>query len=496
MKECSIFKIIIIFFIFFNTSFGMPSMRKCVILPIVDFVNGNIGLEVFNKIENYLKLSRWCEYHSNSAIMDILSGNRQTLSVALNNAEVLKIISRKTDSGSLIRVGLSGMLKGVRISLAVLSGNGEDILLNKSTELKTDDIDIIAGTINAWLNDYEKEIPYVARVIGVVGQEVTIDIGKGKGIHENDFINIVRPIKKRRHPILKEIVSWKTLPVAKGKIISVGESQIQVRVIQYQNETLVQTEDWITLDKNTAKKQIQKIRESDDLIPKRKLEYSFGKLGELGLFVNIGSGSSSISSNSIKSLIGFTIGAGLEGEVWATRKYWVGIDFEKMFSSYSRGEGNLQSKYNNLDFTEFKLKFGYKSLPLGFFYGPQIDTYFGYGYYRYGLENQSNDEIVPSSFGGLLIGIRGNLPIVKRVRIYTSFEFLLFSSFSEDFKLLGDDSSSPSFSLELGGSYQFDKKFRFLFSFNYLTNKAFFASQSKTLNFNNIFLKFGTKFNF
>ena len=154
-----ILKYILALFII-NQVLASYSMRRCMILPVKDSVGGAIGFQVFTKVENYLKASKWCYYQGNSEIINTLGNYKNTLNEALNNPDVLKVVSEKTRAGSLIRITVESFPKGAKVDIKVIGANGKDIYFKESTELSTDDIDVIAQTVNNWLDVYEKNIPY------------------------------------------------------------------------------------------------------------------------------------------------------------------------------------------------------------------------------------------------------------------------------------------------------------------------------------------------
>ena len=94
------------------------------LLPVRDSVGGALGFKVFEDVERYLKDSDWCYYTSNSEILNILSNYKRNLDSVLTNPEVLKIISEKTKTGSLMKVDIVNqvifaMLKSTFVSLKV-----------------------------------------------------------------------------------------------------------------------------------------------------------------------------------------------------------------------------------------------------------------------------------------------------------------------------------------------------------------------------------------
>jgi hypothetical protein len=474
-------------------AFAEPSQRRCMILPVKDSVGGAIGFKVYNKVEVYLKASKWCYYKSNSEIINILGSYKRTLDAALENPEVLKVLSTKTKAGSLIKIKLESLPKGMRVHTTVLGANGKDVFFNEQTDITTDDIDVIAQTVINWLDIYEKNIPYDGRVVGVLGEQFTVDIGDHAGIYNDFEIKVVRPVSKKRHPLLKEVVDWRTMPVATAKIFHVGKSQTQAKVVSYDRETLVQPDDWVLVVKNKTEKEISKLKYER---ASEESAFSFGKLGVVGVSLALGSGSTSITSSGVKKLSGFLPGVEISAELWATRNYWVGMDIGKQFSSYSKDEGNLVNESNSMTLSKFKLKAGYKYLPLGFFYGPQIDGYLGYASYSYGFETQTNDGLTAMKFSGILLGTRGSIPIMRNARMFLILDFIFSPTYSEDIAIYGEPESKSSFDLEFGGNYKYSPNMLIEGSLGYMSSKASFANPTVSITNRATIIKMGTKFNF
>ena len=143
---------LILIVIFFCTIFtAEASMRRCMILPVKDNVGGAIGFKVFEDVERYLRDSDWCYYTSNSEILNILANYKKNLDQVLENPRVLKIISEKTNTGSLIKVKVENEVKGVNVEIEVIGKNGEDIYFKESTRLNTEEHKVISQTIKNWL---------------------------------------------------------------------------------------------------------------------------------------------------------------------------------------------------------------------------------------------------------------------------------------------------------------------------------------------------------
>lgn len=477
-----------------NHTFASESMRRCLLLPVKDSVGGAVGFKVFQEVEQYLKDSEWCYYKSNSEILNILGNYRNNLDTVLQNPEVLSVLAQKTKTGSLVKVKLENLMKGTSVKVEVYSSNGKDLYFQEKTQINTDDHLVISQTVKNWLDIYEKTIPYDARVIGVLGNQLTLDVGKNSFVRRGRLFDIRRPTRKKRHPLLKEIVDWDTKKIGEGKVVHSTLNQSQAKMDRYEGKGRLRINDWIVLkkDKNNVGNQNNKFRFEE------KNKNEFGKLGQVGFFLLLGSGSDAISSGNtiVRKIGGKTFGVGLKGELWATRNYWGSLELSRSFASYSQKEGSVTSDSNSVTQGTTRVKIGYKYLPLGFFYGPQVDGYMGYASYNYGLDNQVSDGFTEVTFKGLLIGAKGSVPIKKAIRLYLEFDFTLKDSFTEDVTNFGEAESVANYHIEFGGSYKYNPNMTIEGGLSFLSNKAKFLNPDQTLHLKDTVLKAGTIFNF
>ena len=482
------------FIISINTS-ASESMRKCMLLPVKDSIGGALGFKVFEEVERYLKTSEWCYYRSNSEIINILGNYKKNLNEHLHNEDVLKVVSSKTKAGSLIRVKLESVGSGVEVEINIIGDNGKDIYFKEKLTLSTNDSVVIGQTIKNWLDQYEKNIPYDGRVLGILGNQFTVDFGKSYGVFINDDVEIIRPIRKKRHPLFKEIVDWETEKLANARIFYVSPTQAQGKIDKYESRKRVEIDDWVILKKDagTHKADLLKIPYEQTA---GKDDYSFGKLGTIGIFGVLDSSKVSSSSGSnTNSLGGLLVGVNIEAEIWATRNYWGSFELGANFGSQKKKSGTIGVDSNSTTNSKFKLKFGYRYLPLGFFFGPQVDAYVGYAKYSYGHDDLSVDKIGEVSFSGLIIGGKGSIPLMKKFRAHLRLEFMLTSSYTEDVFLYGEDDSSSNYNIEIGGSHNYSPNMDIEAGLEFNSNKAKFTS-GRSMSLKDTALKGGVKFNF
>jgi hypothetical protein len=408
----------------------------------------------------------------------------------LGNKDVLKVIADKVKAGTLIRVTLQMQAGQTEVKTEVIGENGEDRYFKEQTQLKSNDSSLIAQTIKNWLDIYEKTIPYDGRIKGVLGDQFTIDIGRKSHIYNGSEIIIERPTTKRQHPLLKEIVDYQTEKIAEAKVFDVSDTQAQAKVTSYEGQKKLHLEDWVKTRAAEKQKAIEQIS-----YPEKEKE-DFGKLGTVGLFLDIGNGSTSQSGTTERSMNGLLYGVDVEAEIWATRNYWFGLDIGKKFGKYSKDQGTFTSESNNTTNSVARVKVGYKYLPMGFFYGPQVDAYAGYGSYDYSLNTNTADGFTDFTFSGILLGIKGSVPLYEQVRLYLLFDFLLTSSYKEKIRVYGSDESSSNYHLEFGGQYLYAPNISFNAGLSVLSNKANFTGTTKELQFKDLSAKIGTVFTF
>lgn len=466
------------------------SMRSCMLLPIVDGVDNKVGFKVFEDIENYIKEGSWCTYKSNSELINILSQYSKNLEGHLGNKDVLKVVADKTKAGTMIRVTLQLQAGATDVKVEIIGENGEDKYFKEQTQLKSNDSSVIAQTIKNWLEVYEKTIPYDGRIKGVLGDQFTIDIGKKSHIYNGSTIVIERPTEKRQHPLLKEIIDYQTEKIAEAKVFDVSDVQAQAKVTSYEGQKKLRIEDWVKVRASEQKKAIEQLSYSD------KTKEDFGKLGVVGIFLNAGSATVGTTGLTEKSMNGLLYGVDIETEIWATRNYWVGLDIGKKFGKYSKDQGTFVTETNSTNNSTTRVKLGYKYLPMGFFYGPQLDAFVGYGNYNYGLTTNLDDGYSEFTFSGLLMGTRGSLPIYESMRLYLSFDFLLTSTYKEKVAILGSDDSSSSYHFEFGGQYLYEPNITLSAGLSVLSSKANFLGDTKEEQFKDVSAKIGTIFTF
>lgn len=487
------FKLIALFFSLLITQYAHAdqSMRRCMLLPINDPVGGAIGYEIFNNLEKYLQTSDWCYYRSNSPIIDILSNYRANLHDHLQNPEVLRVIAERTLSGSLIKVAITKDVSRLQVKMEIIGSNGEDIYFSEEQVFSEGRTDLKMNTLRGWLEEYKQEIPYDGRVLGVLGDQFTFEVGSQYGVEQGQTLEVVRVAGMQRHPLLGEVVNWETTPIAAGEVIRVSANQSEARVRSYYRDgQQVQTRDWVILRELPAVSE-RPVSDGEDEETRRH-----GQLGTVGFSLGFGRGTwNSNIPDETRKMKGTNIGGQVNGEVWVTRNYWAGLEIGRYFSSYKPETGDFKSSSNSLSRSLSRVKLGYKYLPLGFFYGPQVDAYIGYARYGYGFDNNLSDSITAVSYSGLLLGTRASVPIQQSVRVHLDLDFIFRPSFSEDENNFGGHHTVRNYHLTFGGLYQYSQEMSFNVGLDFLSNRTKFHT-GEDLSLQNTTILIGAQFTY
>jgi hypothetical protein len=470
---------------------GQSSMRRCTLLPITDSVGGAIGFKVFEEIEKNLQKSNWCTYVSNSALINIFSKYRENLPQYLKTKEVLVTVADKLKVGSLILVSIKSELNGVEVEMSVYGDNGEDLYFSEKTLMTSDEIEDISQRIKNWLEMYSKMIPYDAKINGILGDQITLDVGKGYPIQVGQSFLVKRPTNKKKHPLLKKIVDWDTELLAEGKVFNISDNQALGMVKTYKGNKKLAGGDWVRLER--MKQSVIK----DPHLGEEKDDEPFGTLGILSVAI-FGSSSSVDTSTPTGSnrMSGNIFGIDFRVEGWITRQYFAALEIVRSLGSIKESSGNPSKSSVNVNNGSFKITGGYKYLPIGFFYGPQINIYTGYVNHSFDLDLSTQDGFGRNTISGLLFGTSADIPINREYRFFAQAEFVPFPSFQEDDNIYGTAKSISAMELEVGVKYQYTPRMTVDGSVETLSRKAKFNGAFKEVSYKDNRLKVGVSFNF
>lgn len=465
-------------------------LKNCTLMPVTDNVNGALSFRIYDLIDRELKVSNWCSYRSNAGVLTVFSGYRDKVQDYIDKPEVLKIVSDKLDVGSIIRIAIESRVGGIAVRMIVYVNNGEDVFFDEQTFVQDEKIEVIAQQIKTWIAQYATELPYDGLVTGVLGEQLTIDIARTSGIKVNHDFVVKRFVRVKKHPLLNKVAEWETQNIAKGKIFNVSDGQVVGVLKIFYTDGGVKAGDWVvvqtqhySLDENLTKEDIKK--------------NEFGKLGMAGILIQTGNLSATSVNTDNDKYEGLTSGVSFFTDLWITRNYFARIVLERAFGDIDSSSSTTNSDNLTVTSNVVKLLGGYKILPLGFFYGPQIDLYGGYANYLYDTEYSAQDYMGEGGFSGFVLGARVDMPVTKSVRGFVRVETMLMADFNDGDSIYGNERTTSNIYFNIGGSYEWSPVIGLQGEIEVVNNKAKFESTTvKEVNYQNTYFKAGFTYQF
>jgi hypothetical protein len=482
--------LIAVMLILSQAAFADYSMRRCVLLPVSDGVGGAIGLKLFADVEKYLLENTWCEYQSNSDMLGVFSRYRENLENHLRTPQVVKVVADRLKVGSIVRINLRKEIGTLEVQVDVVAENGEDIYFTEKTVLTKDDLELAFQTIRNWLEIFGRTIPYDGKVMGVVGDQVTLDVGRMYTVKVGQPITLKRLRQTKKHPLLKKIVEWDAMTLATGKIFNISENQALGVVKSYKTESKIQVGDWVRIEKMEEDSTLNVLQDYNS----RK--DSFGKLGIASLALSLGSSSFSSTNSSSRRMDGLMVGFDANIEAWVTRNWFGVIGLDRSLGNLSKASGSFDSSKSSYQRGTFELGGGYKYLPLGFFYGPQVDFKLSYLNNLYKADYNQTDGIGSFNVTGFAMGISANFPVGRAYRGYLGAQFMPFPGFEDGDGAFSGAKSTTWTQLALGVKYQYNQAITLDGTFEMTSTKSSFNGTVRSVSANDSQVKVGASHNF
>lgn len=387
-----------------------------------------------------------------------------------------EMVSDAGQADSIVRTKIEKKTSGLDLDISLVAlGTGEVFSADHQTIAVSSNGAETGKAVKALLKTALKRIPFYGTVTGRDGAELTFDIGAAHGLRKGDVVQISRVDNIKRHPLLKSIVDVQMVPVGTATVeqteenIAFGkvESEIAGESIRRMYKVTA-----IESQASEGKKEVSKPTEglaanaspAGDNVPDGVERPTIGYVN-LGLFLgSFSSSSSKASTNTTADGSGFAPGFRLSAEVWLTKRWFA--DFLVAYNTISfssktkvGGAENPTKQESTSSTREIGFNAGYKYLPTNDIYGPQAYVKLGYYNFKFDTSISAPDLLSPKTYGGLNVGVGGQLPITSREwGALLNVNFLLFSSMSEDGFQTGQDPSKTVANFYVGGYHYFNSQ--------------------------------------
>lgn len=462
-------------------------------LRATDNVDGLFADYVQNAYKDYFSRQSRFVVQDLSKADTVLSHSKIAYPKLIQDPQILAQIARSTRSQTILRTKvlkegnqynflIEWLHAPSMIPLATTTMN-----LKEPTDGLTMGINDVQAQIEAALEQLIKKVPWVGHVTGRDNDAVTVNIGANTGLHKGDTLIIGTLDDVKRHPLLHTIVDWKLTRTGTVEIDSVDESiafghvtdeEQERHVLKYQKIMQVIP----VTDESRFKVTTEKNERAAAMQEAPRLGYIKASLwpGGFSRQYNAAADANSRTGG------GFFLGAKMDGELWFTREIFSEVGFGYGFWNYSQQQPSAPSTTTlsgGANAFTFKLAAGYSYLWSGDFLGPKVFGKLGYRSTSYSLPSSVSEEIGPTSFSTVFLGLGGDLPIRNNFGVDIDFEIGVLNSVTESGTTTGgfsdgDTTSASSVSFSLGGYYRLNQRLTIRGALEVLAQSATFQDQA------------------
>lgn len=360
----------------------------------------------------------------------------------IEDAPLLGQLARATRAESMLRTRVVKEPAQYKITIDWLHSPGMELLASDSAVVaeagpagaEADFKQRFARALEDALGRVFGKLPYLGQVTGRDGPSVTLAIARPDQLRPGDRLSIATVEEVKRHPLLKAYVDWKLAAVGVVEVEQVDERIVFARVVEEDVNRPIGR--WQKVNALLARP----VEAGAEDGPRgasgeapggpREIARTGFATATLGLGT-VGRGVSRGTTNLDGG--GLAIGGGAEVQLWINQALFGELEAGAGFWSHSQGPvGGSGVALGSGTFTRFRFNAGYNFLTgADFFGGPRGWLKLGYQTTGYSLPASTTDLSGPASYGGIFLGIGGDLPIRGEYGALVDLRFGVFSSGSQ-----------------------------------------------------------------
>lgn len=449
------------------------SMLDCTLLPILS--NSSAKDPFFKYLKEEMEKNYYCKLRINQRMDSLLASYGDKLDHKLKNPEVLKLIAKNLNAGSLIRVSAKELNRGVTLSVEMIAENGRDILFSKLKVIDEWNNDLMVDLVKGWVDEFRASLPFHGKVIEIINGQIIMDIPKSMTENSDQYFAIYRPVSVRVETVNgQKVVSWRKEKVASGEIDRVYNLHSKGILRDLVPGQTVKIGDWVQLV-NFNELGIKK----GDYFSKHNLKNK-RKTGRFKLateFYAIGSSRDTETVNQTGLNIGldYYLPYGLLGIFEATRIFG--------------------SSDNSISNNQFAGAIGYSHSPRWLPFFSLIDYYVGYRVtnYSFGGFNIFMDAI---KYSGPYLGAKVEFPVYRKFDLQAEVNFSPLDSSSTENSLIGAPRKSTALGFKLLGKFKFWKDLSVMSEFHFFKYSSVMDLDDINLTVNAKIIRLGLVWDF
>ncbi|MEW6056431.1 MAG: hypothetical protein AB1540_07435 [Bdellovibrionota bacterium] len=407
-----------------------------------------------------------------------------------------ELVNSKEEANATVQTKIDKKATGIDLEISLfIPSTGETFSTDRATVPAGTEGKETGITVKGLLKTVLKRIPFYGTVTGREGTELTFDIGSAHGLRPGDIVQISRIDQIKRHPLLKAIVDVQLVAVGNAAIeqtedtISFGRVYTEITGEQIRKFYKVTAIEGHLPDEKKASPQDPGLLEANE-----KDDQDKPHIGFLGLGVLMSSFASSTSQSSTQvggartfSGSAFNPGFQLNGEVWLTKNWFVDLLFGASTMSFRQIDTSIEPAPQGTGVGSsnraFSINAGYKYLPTGSIYGPQVYLKLGYYNFSFGTTAEAASLLSSKTYSALNLGIGGSLPVERSNKwgVLLNLNVLLFPSLEEDAAFRsGTNSSASGVNFFVGGYHYLSNRLSVRAGFQFDSYSADFEEGSST----------------
>lgn len=350
------------------------------------------------------------------------------------NPKSIMELQKNTGADAVLAVHLTKGARGINATMTLFTGrDGLALIQETLLDYKGFDVVDVRNEIRKMFQNLKSKLPYKAMVLSRKGQQVTINIGSQYGLKPNMNVTVIQIIKINRHPKLNFMISTEKEVLGRIQLTKV-ESNLSFGSIVFERDPgvvtvggKIQPEDFIKYNSPIVTPDGKIL---PDLSERKDAELAFGqspkewnpeknpqygKIGILAGFSAYEQNSSIIGSDSITGKNGLAPNVAVNGEMWLSAEWYVGIGLRQSVFPISNSLANSSPSRLNMSMSQYSINAGYNFLLSNDFFGPKLQINGGFCSTKFSVDSSSPIAFTTMDYGGMLLGFSGQFPISEEI---------------------------------------------------------------------------------
>lgn len=473
------------------------SLTNIGVLRAWDNVDGLFGEIVVDAYKRYLAEQPRFVIQDLSKANQILGNSSISYNKLIEDPEILGQIAKSMKLDSFIRTKVYKEGPNYRFVIDWVHAQKLQVLATETTmieepftgeERRTVGSEAFHQGLYQAMDRLVAKIPFKGMVTGRDQTSVTVNIGLKNGIQKGDTIILATLDEVKFHPLLKTVVDWRMSPTGRAIVDEVDEGMAFAKIESEEYTRQIgrfQKVTQIIAAPEKLKLEENKLTDTEERTVESREPPRTGWVSP-GLFFGGYSRESSNSSGTTGFTGGgFAIGGKAEGQVWFTSKWFGELDFAYLNAgSYTQKNiaTGVESTSVSATMTQFRLSLGYFLHLTPNFFGPKGWARVGYNATSFGLPNTSTQQTSNVDYGGLFLGVGGDMPIRQDYGMMMSLDVGLFGSGSEAGNYLGTTNGATLVDLYIAGYYWMAPKLKFKLGLDFKSYSLDFVNGSSLTN--------------